>query len=116
VPSPLKGMGTPGQQGPPQAPIAPGVTTRSTSAALMKREELAAHAASDFGAMGDNAANAAAHANLQMLEMQRELEQLRLEKQTRLRQEAQIHQQQQQAQQQRQLAPQQQQQQQRQQQ
>ena len=66
MPSPLRGSGTPGQLRPLAGPAlvgAGGVTTRAASAALMKREELAAQSASDFGAMGVNAANAAAHAN-----------------------------------------------------
>lgn len=98
MPSPLKGSGTPAQQGPLRAPAGPGVTTRA-AAALPKREEpLGALTGSDT-ASGDNAANATMLAHMRLQEMQRELEQLRLEKQTRLRQEAHYQQQQQQQQQ-----------------
>jgi len=87
VPSPLKGSGTPAQQGPLRAPVGPGVTTRAASALTKREEPLGALSVSDT-ALGDSAATATMLAHKQLQEMQRELEQLRLEKQTRLRQEA----------------------------
>ena len=98
MPSPLRGSGTPGQQGPPRAPVGSGVTTRAASALTKREEPLGALAVSD-AASGDSAAAATMLAHKQLQEMQRELDQLRLEKQTRLRQEAHYQQQQQQPQQ-----------------